>query len=77
MRAVKILPKGQVTLPKEVREHLGLRVGDTLVLAEAEGGVLLKKGRTLFDYAGKLPSLGMTVEEMRERAAEEAARDHD
>jgi len=75
MKAVKILPKGQITLPKEVREDLGLRVGDTLLLEESRGEIVLKKGKTIFDYAGALPNLGMTIEEMRERAIEKAARE--
>ena len=32
-------------------------------------------GKTIFDYAGALPNLGMTIEEMRERAIEKAARE--
>lgn len=36
--------------------------------AGAEGKVLLKKGKTLFDYVGALPSLGLSIEELRERA---------
>lgn len=74
MKVVKMLSKGRITLPKEVREDMGLRVGDTLLLEESHGEIVLKKGKTIFDYAGALPSLGMTVEEMRERAIEKAAR---
>jgi AbrB family looped-hinge helix DNA binding protein len=75
MPAVKVLPKGQITLPKEVRESMGIAVGDTLVLEKAEGKVLLKKGKTLFDYVGALPRLGLSIEEMREKAVEKAAKD--
>ena len=32
MRAVKVLPKGQITLPKEMRKSLGIKEGDTLVI---------------------------------------------
>lgn len=74
MRAVKVLPKGQITLPKEVREELGIRVGDTLVLEKAGQKVLLRKGKTLLEYKGVLPDLGISIEEMREKAVEEAVR---
>lgn len=74
MRAVKVLPKGQITLPKEVREELGINVGDTLVLEKEGQKVLLRKGKTLLEYKGALPDLGMSVEEMREKAVEEAVR---
>lgn len=75
MRVVKVLPKGQITLPREIRKTLGIEEGDTLVLERTDGEVTLKKGKTIFDFAGTLPNLGISIEEMRERAAEEAARD--
>jgi len=28
----KVLPKGQITIPKDIREHLGISVGDRLTL---------------------------------------------
>lgn len=74
MRAVKVLPKGQITLPKDLREELGINVGDTLVLEKEGEKVLLRKGKTLLEYKGVLPDLGMSIEEMREKAVEEAVR---
>jgi AbrB family looped-hinge helix DNA binding protein len=73
MHAVTVLPKWQVTIPKKAREKLKIRVGDTLVLEEREGEIILRKGKTIFDYAESLPSLGITVDEMREKAATEIA----
>ncbi|MGR3302501.1 MAG: AbrB/MazE/SpoVT family DNA-binding domain-containing protein [Candidatus Scalindua sp.] len=75
MRTVKVLPKGQITIPKEVRKHMGIKVGDTLVMEEAEDKVVLKKGKTIFDYVGTLPDLGMSIKEMRKKAIKEAAKD--
>jgi AbrB family looped-hinge helix DNA binding protein len=68
MQAVKVLPKWQITIPKGVREKLKIRVGDTMVVEEREGEIVLKKGKTIFDYAQSLPGLGMTVDEIREKA---------
>ncbi len=68
MQAVKVLPKWQITIPKRVREKLKIRVGDTIVVEEREGEIILKKGKTIFDYAQSLPDLGMTVDEIREKA---------
>jgi AbrB family looped-hinge helix DNA binding protein len=68
MHAVKVLPKWQITIPKRVREKLKIRVGDTIVVEEREGEIVLKKGKTIFDYAQSLPDLGMTVDEIREKA---------
>jgi AbrB family looped-hinge helix DNA binding protein len=73
MQAVKVLPKWQITIPKKVREKLKIRVGDTIVVEERKGEIVLKKGNTIFDYAQSLPNLGITVDEIREKAAAEVA----
>lgn len=75
MKVVKILPKGQITLPKKIREKLGVKTGDLLIIDESEKGIVMRKGKTIFDFAGTLPNIGMTVEEMREKAIEEAVRE--
>jgi len=75
MQSVKVLPKGQITIPKAVRKNLGIKEGDTLMLKESAGEVVLKKGKTIFDFAGSLPKTGMTVDELRERAVMEAAKE--
>ena len=75
MQAAKILPKWQITIPKRVREKLKIRVGDTVVVEEREGEVVLRKGKTIFDYAESLPNLGMNIDEVREKAATEVARE--
>ena len=68
MLAVKVLPKGQITLPKKLRERLHIREGDTLILEPGADQIVLKKGKTIFDFAGALPNLGMTIDELREKA---------
>ena len=75
MQAVKVLPKLQITIPKKVREKLKIHVGDTMVMEEREGKIFLKKGKTIFDYAQSLPNLGMSVDEMREKAVAGVARE--
>ncbi len=35
--------KGQITIPKELREKLDLKKGDKLVLVEEEGNIILRK----------------------------------
>ena len=75
MQAVRVLPKWQITIPKKVREKLKICVGDTMVIEEKEGEIVLKKGKTIFDYAQSLPNLGMTVDHIREKAVAEVARE--
>lgn len=41
--ATKITSKGQVTVPKAVRDHMGLRPGDTVDFVEKGGHVHLVK----------------------------------
>jgi len=75
MQAVKVLPKWQITIPKNLREKLKIRVGDTMVMEERKGEIVLKKGKTIFDYAQSLPNPGLSVNEIREKAAAGVARE--
>ncbi|MBI4282039.1 MAG: AbrB/MazE/SpoVT family DNA-binding domain-containing protein [Chloroflexi bacterium] len=43
MAKTRITTKGQVTVPKEVRERLGLRPGDELEFIEEDGVYRLRK----------------------------------
>lgn len=50
-----ITSKGQITIPKEIREKLELKKGDKLVLVEKDGNVILRK---------------VSLEEIRQKALE-------
>lgn len=41
--ATKLSSKGQVVIPKEIRKQLGLREGDTLIIASHGDILILKK----------------------------------
>jgi AbrB family looped-hinge helix DNA binding protein len=75
MRAVKVLPKGQITLPKKIRQRLGINIGDALMIQEEDDRIVIKKGKTIYDFVGTLPDLGLSIDEMIERATEEAAKE--
>jgi AbrB family looped-hinge helix DNA binding protein len=75
MPAVKVLPKGQITIPKKMRKHLDIKEGDTLVLEESNGKIVVKKGKTIHDYKGFLPKPDISIEEMIEKATEEAVKE--
>ena len=72
MQAIKVLPKGQITLPKKIRQHLGINIGDALVIEEEKDRIVIKKGKTIYDFIGTLPALDISIEEMIEKATEEA-----
>ncbi|MEK7825066.1 MAG: AbrB/MazE/SpoVT family DNA-binding domain-containing protein [Nitrospirota bacterium] len=72
MQAVKVLPKGQITLPKEMRKILGIKEGDTLVIEKSDGDIIIKKGKTIHDYIGFLSKPAVPIEEIIEKATEEA-----
>ena len=51
LATVKIGPKGQIVIPKEARELIGLNTGDNiLLLAESGQGIVLRS----FGYAEQL-----------------------
>jgi antitoxin PrlF len=56
-----ITVKGQVTLPKQVRDRVGLKPGDEVdVFATASGGVYIEKAgaRTQQAYRARIEALG-------------------
>jgi len=75
MTSVKVLPKYQITIPKLIREKLHLHLGDAVVLEEEKEKIILRKGKTIYDYVGTLPNTGMSIEEIRDKAIKEAVKD--
>lgn len=75
MQAVKVLPKGQITLPREIRKKLAIKEGDMLIIDQADGDIILRKGKTIHDYIGFLPRPAVSIEEIIERATEEAVKE--
>ncbi len=66
----KITSKGQITIPKEVREALGAKEGDELVFEVEDGGAKVsveRKPMSFADYAGTWrEGKGMTGREVDE-----------
>ena len=48
----KITVKGQVTIPKKVREELGVTAGDMIVFTKKGGDIVIKPAATLLDLKG-------------------------
>jgi len=53
---VKVSSKGQIIIPKEVRERLGVRTGEKLLVVSRDGEILLRKtqGISIEEIAGKI-----------------------
>jgi AbrB family looped-hinge helix DNA binding protein len=70
MASATVTSKGQVTIPKEVREALGLKAGDRITfVVGADGRVTIEPATVdLLSLAGILEPRrkGVTVEEMNE-----------
>lgn len=74
VRVTTLTSKGQVTVPKEIRDELGLRPRDKIRFSIENGHAVLRKAYpSLRDIVGSLPSLGMPIEEAIEQAKEERA----
>ncbi len=73
MQAVKVLPKGQITIPKNIRKKFNIDVGDPLIILDAQNEIILKKTKTIFDYVGVLPNLGLSIDEIKDKVETEFA----
>lgn len=75
----KITSKGQTTIPAEIRERLGLRIGDRIAFIEMEQGFLIvprnRPANTLFGSLSEFAVPGTTMEDY-DRAIGEGISDH-
>jgi AbrB family looped-hinge helix DNA binding protein len=68
----KVSEKGQITIPKKVRQQLGIRPGTVLEISAAAGRLVAVKSDTLDPFhkwrgKGRLPG-GLSVDEYLRRA---------
>jgi len=68
----KITSKGQITLPREVRELLDVHTGSVVVFEQENDKVVIKPARTLREFKGILKGHGKAVDfdQVRERVKE-------
>ena len=62
-QAVRVQEKGQVTIPREIRQKLGLKKGDLVIFIETEHGFLIKPAALVNPKALKVA--GQVQKEMR------------
>ncbi len=65
----KITTKGQLTLPKEIRDFLNVKPSDRVNFVIEGGNVFLKPVKTLKDFKGSVPPKKQTsIKEERKQA---------
>ncbi len=74
---VKVLPKGQITLPKSVREDLGIEERDVLILEKKEDKIELKKAKTIKDFYGFLKGKKSVSRKEIDEIIEEAVKERE
>ncbi|MEO1460267.1 MAG: AbrB/MazE/SpoVT family DNA-binding domain-containing protein [Pseudomonadota bacterium] len=70
-----VTSKGQTTLPKDVREHLGLKAGDKVRYLVIGDEVRLVRPRSVMSLCGSLPYEGdpVSLDEMDQAVRDTAA----
>jgi AbrB family looped-hinge helix DNA binding protein len=66
----RVGPKGQVVIPKELRERLGILPGSEVVFDEADGAVRVMPLRRSEGLRGRFARSGMTVRLEADRRSE-------
>ena len=73
----KVSSKGQITLPKELRDAIGLDRGDTVLFRVEDGYAVLAKIPSFLDLAGSVPVpphlRGQSWSKIREETARKRA----
>lgn len=75
MARTTLTSKGQITLPKEVREQLGLKPGDRVeIYVDQDGRAVIERTLSLEELAGVLPrpEKALSVEEINEAIVQAA-----
>ena len=81
MSVATLTSKGQITLPRDVRDDLKLKEGDRVSFEKVDGKYVLKpQNRSIMDLAGVLHRPGekaLSVEEMDEGVGEALREDNE
>jgi antitoxin PrlF len=70
--AAKMTSKGQVTVPKEIRDFLSAKAGTVVVFEKEDDRVIIRPHKTLKDYRGILKGRGKSrsLDDIRKIAKE-------
>lgn len=76
MTSVRVQAKGQVTIPKEIRDKLNVQPGDLVVFVETDTGVMVKPAAVMTDEHLR-EEVAAVVRSMRERFTDYSAEEID
>lgn len=68
----RVGPKGQVVIPKALRDRLGIQPGDEVSFSLADGGVLVEPVRDRPSLKGRYAGAGMLAELERDHLTDVA-----
>ena len=74
--SVRVQAKGQVTIPKEIREKLNLQPGDLVVFVDTEDGVMVKPAAVVTNDTLR-EEVRAVVRSIRERFSDYSAEEID
>jgi antitoxin PrlF len=78
MPSASVTSKGQITLPKEIRDQLGVKTGDRVAFRQGDDGTIVVEAETtdLLTLKGAIRSRvrGVTVEDMKDAVRKQAAK---
>ena len=81
MNKTKITRKGQVTIPKEIRDNLSLKESDILIVSEKNNMVIMEKMTPFLELKGsvKVPDevKNLSWKEIEEKAHQDIAQEAD
>ena len=67
---VRVGKRFTITIPKEVRERLGIREGDELDLILTDNGIILRKPISLVEFIDNIKPIGSVKVFLKERDKE-------
>ena len=70
----RVSVRGQVAIPKKIRDALGIKDGDTVLFELKSGEVRLRKVRNFLEFKGSLVKLSGQDENISQRSREEIAK---
>ncbi len=76
MMSVRVQAKGQITIPKEIRDKLNVQPGDLVVFVETDDGVMVKPAAVMTDEHLR-QEVTAVLRSIRERFADYSAEEID